>query len=435
MAFVGVALATLTVSTLIAGISVSNYVANLEQQQHDLTVSAVAAATGASFQDTNRWTQADVSAVAGLAEQMGVAVQITDATGKVVGATPGYSGVTRAGQQVQIVVVRGVPVGQVSIRFSDILAAALRDRLWRTLVIATAFAFLLALVVALVVARLITSPLKKLMDVVRSNMTGAGDVRVGKIRGPHELRQLAATYDQMANVRDQQERVHRNVVADLAHELRTPVAVLQAGHEAMLDGVVKPTPDQLSALRDQVLRLAHMVDELQRLSSAESAALQLSLVSCDLAELARKAADGLSEMFTAVGITLITRLDPVPIRADRLRLQDVIVNLLTNALKYTPPGGEVVLRTGREGDQAVLRVSDNGPGIAPDELPRIFDRFFRGRQAATVAGGSGIGLTIVAALVRAHRGKLNVSSELGQGTRFVVAFPVAESLAGVRGRS
>lgn len=432
MAFIGVTFATLIVAALVAGLSVTRYVSNLDQQQHALTVNAAAAAAGASWLDTRRWTPADVAAVSALASQVGVEIRITDASGRLVGTSDGFARLSPAGQRQQAVVIRGRPVGVVTVRFSNTLSQALLSQLWRTLAIASALASLLALVVALLVSRLITSPLSKLMSVVRSNMTGLGDARVGRIHGPYELQQLASVYDQMADRRERQDRAHRNLVADLAHELRTPVAVLQAGHEAMLDGVVKPTPEQLSALRDQVLRLAHMVDELQRLSSAESAALQLTLVTCDLADLARQAADGLSEMFTAVGIKLITRLDPVPVRADRQRLLDVIVNLLTNALKYTQTGGEVVLKTGPEGERAVLRVSDNGPGIAPDELPRIFDRFFRGRQAAAVAGGSGIGLTIVAALVKAHNGRLDVSSDLGHGTRFVVSLPVAKALAGVR---
>ena len=196
--------------------------------------------------------------------------------------------------------------------------------------------------------------------------------------------------------------MRRNLVADVAHELRTPIAVLQAGHEALLDGVTEPTPAQLTSLRDEVLRLARMVDELQRLASAEAAALQLNLRPCDLAEIAAAAADSLAAAFDAADIRVERRLTDVQILGDPRRLHEVIVNLLTNAVKFTPAGrprhgGD---RAGH-GPEAVLRVCDTGQGIPADELPHIFDRFFRGVGAPRTSG-SGIGLTVVAELVRAH---------------------------------
>ena len=255
---------------------------------------------------------------------------------------------------------------------------------------------------------------------------GGGDrsARAGEVRGPAELRDLAKAFDQMAESLARQEKVRRNLVADVAHELRTPVAVLQAGHEALLDGVTEPTPEQLGSLRDEVLRLAHMVDDLQRLAAAEAAALQLTLVPCDLAEIAETAASRLDGAFAAADIILKRRLASVQVMGDPVRLHEVVANLLTNALKFTPAGGSVLLETGPEGEQAVLRVRDTGPGIAPDELPHIFDRFFRGRGAAGVAG-SGIGLTVVAELVRAHQGQLDVASPPGEGTQFTLTLPRA----------
>lgn len=429
VAFVGVALATVSVAAAVVGISTTRYIAALEQQQQAVVASAMATAAGAAWKDQRQWTQPDLISIFGLAAQIGVELRVSDATGRPVRTSDGFVAL-RAGPRSEVpIVVAGRAVGSVMVRFQGSgftrPGAALRTELWRTLAIASTLACLIALVVALIISELITSPLAHLIKVVQSGMAADSKARVGPIRGPSELRKLGVIYDQMADRREGQERAHRNLVADLAHELRTPVAVLQAGHEAMLDGAVQATPEQLSGLRDQVLRLAHMVDELQRLASAESAAIQLTLVTCDLAEIARGAADSLAEMFVTVGIKLTTRLVSVPVRADALRLHDVVINLLTNALKYTQPGGEVVLKTGPEGEWAVLRVSDNGPGIAPDELPHIFDRFFRGRHAAAAAGGSGIGLTIAAALVKAHQGRLDVTSDVGKGTRFVVSLPVS----------
>jgi signal transduction histidine kinase len=228
----------------------------------------------------------------------------------------------------------------------------------------------------------------------------------------------------MANTLDRQEQLRRDLVADVAHELRTPIAVLQAGHEALLDGVTEPTPGQLASLRDEVLRLARMVGDLQTLAAAEAAALALTLSRQDLARIAGSAADSLAGRFETAGITLDRRLAPVEVLADAGRLHQVIANLLTNALKFTPPGGRVTVRAGPAGAEAVLQVSDTGPGIPPEDLPRVFDRFWRGRGAANVSG-SGIGLAIAAELARAHGGTLRASSEPGRGAQFTLTLPRA----------
>jgi len=231
----------------------------------------------------------------------------------------------------------------------------------------------------------------------------------------------------MAGALDRQEQIRRNLVADLAHELRTPIAILQAGHEALLDGVAEPTPAELGSLRDEVLRLARMVGDLQTLAAADAATLNLTRRRCDLAELAAAAADSLARRFEAAGITLDRQLAASPVLADPHWLHQVITNLLTNALKFTPAGGRVTISAGPSGTEAVLRVTDTGAGIPPDDLPRIFDRFFRGQQATQISG-SGIGLAVAAQVVQAHGGRLTASSELqgpGQGTQMTLTLPTA----------
>src|SRR6185369_3440669 len=168
----------------------------------------------------------------------------------------------------------------------------------------------------LAVARRITRPVIRLIAATRTMAAGDRAARVGEIGAPGELRELAAAFDQMAGTLDRQEQIRRNLVADVAHELRTPIAVLQAGHEALLDGVAEPTPSQLASLRDEVLRLARIVGDLQTLAAAEAAALQLALHPADLADIAATAADRLSGRFEAIGVSLERRLDPAKILAD-----------------------------------------------------------------------------------------------------------------------
>jgi len=173
-----------------------------------------------------------------------------------------------------------------------------------------------------------------------------------------------------------------------------------------------------------VLRLARMVGDLQTLAAADAAALQLALSRQDLAGIAGSAADSLAGRFEAAGITLERRLAPVEVFADAGRLHQVITNLLTNALKFTPAGGRVTVRTAPAGAAAVLQVTDTGTGIPADELPRIFDRFWRGRGAAHISG-SGIGLAVAAELASAHGGSLEAHSEPGHGAQLTLTLPRA----------
>jgi signal transduction histidine kinase len=256
---------------------------------------------------------------------------------------------------------------------------------------------------------------------------GDRSARAGVIRGPGELRELAAAFDQMADTLDREDKIRRDLVASVAHELRTPVAVLQAGHEALLDGVIEPGPEELSSLRDEVVRLARMVDDLQTMAAADAAVLRLAREQCDLAGIAAAAADSLARRFEAAGVTLNRLLDPAPVLADERWMHQVVTNLLGNALKFTPAGGSVTIRTGRggrDGSGAVLEVADTGVGIPADELPRIFDRFWRGQAAAQISG-SGIGLAIAAELTLAHGGTLTADSRPGEGTRLTLTLPSA----------
>jgi signal transduction histidine kinase len=167
-----------------------------------------------------------------------------------------------------------------------------------------------------------------------------------------------------------------------------------------------------------------MVGDLQTLAAADAAALNLTRKPGDLAELAAAAADSLVRRFEAAGIALDRQLAAAPVLADPRWLHQVITNLLTNALKFTPPGGQVTITTGTADGDAVLRVTDTGQGIPAEDLPRIFDRFFRGQQAAQISG-SGIGLAVAAELVKAHGGRLAAASEVGHGTQLTLSLPSA----------
>ena len=428
LAFLTVALAAVALLAGLTAVFAASDVSTLASQQRADLASAIAVTAGALWDRNDTWSSADLSQVLDFAASTGEAVQIRDHAGRVVAASPGFAA-TPGPQSSPAIVVRGEQVGTAVVRStgSGLNAAdrVLQAALLRAIAGAAGLAALLALLTGLAVARRITRPVTRLIAVTRAMAAGDRTARVGEIRTAEELRELAAAFDQMAGTLDRQEQIRRNLVADVAHELRTPIAILQAGHEALLDGVAEPTPAELGSLRDEVLRLARMVGDLQTLAAADAAALNLTRRPCDLADLAAAAADSLGRRFEAAGLTLDQQLAASTVLADAHWLHQVITNLLTNALKFTPAGGRVTISTGPSGAGAVLQVTDTGPGIAAADLPRIFDRFWRGQQAAQVSG-SGIGLAVAADLARAHGGRLTARSEgPGRGTEMTLTLPGA----------
>jgi two-component system sensor histidine kinase BaeS len=401
LVFLGVALAAVALIAVLTAIFSAADVSSLAGRQRTELAKAFAVAAGSAWEQRQGWAGADLVPVTDLAAQTGVQLQVRDAGGHPVTATGGFT--TAAGPVSSApVVVHGEREGSVVVGLTTS---------------------------GLGIARRITRPVTRLISVTRAMADGDRSARAGEIRAPGELRELAAAFDHMADTLDYQDKIRRDMVASVAHELRTPVAVLQAGHEALLDGVTEPSPDELGSLRDEVLRLARMVDDLQTMAAADAAVLQLTREQRDLADIAESAASSLARRFEAADVTLDRQLAPAPVAADQRWMHQVVTNLLGNALKFTPAGGTVTISTvtistGQEGPTAVLEVADTGVGIPPDELPRIFDRFWRG-QAAAQTSGSGIGLAIAAELAWAHGGKLTAASQPGAGTRLTLTLPLS----------
>jgi two-component system sensor histidine kinase BaeS len=428
LAFLGVALAAVALLAGLTAAFAAADVSSLASRQRAQLTDAIAVAAGSAWDRNHGWRFADLSPALDLVARTGAGARILAPSGRQVAKSPGFPPYAHGAQLSRPIVVQGERVGTAVVRFtgSGLGGAdeALEIALLRAIAGASGLAALLALLTGLAVARRITRPVTRLIRVTRAMGDGDRAARVGPVAAPGELRELATAFDQMADGLDRQEQLRRDLVADIAHELRTPIAVLQAGHEALLDGVAEPTPEQLASLRDEVLRLARMVGDLQTLAAADAAAMQLTLRPGDLASIAATAADSLAGQFEAAGITLHRQLTPVPVLADAHWLHQVVTNLLTNALKFTPADGLVTIEAGPADGQARLRVSDTGAGIPAEELPRIFNRFWRGRQASTVSG-SGIGLAIAAELAQAHGGQLTAASQPGQGTELTLTLPRA----------
>ena len=258
----------------------------------------------------------------------------------------------------------------------------------------------------------------------RAFTAGDRQARV-EVQGPGELGELARAFDSMADTVASSERDRRNLTADVAHELRTPLAALQAGLEELRDGLVEPTPEGLAGLHDQSLRLGRLVSDLAELSAAEASGVSSQRAEVDLTQVARDELAVRDSHLRAAGLVVDSRLDrPVPVRADPDRLHQAVGNLLANAARYCRSGDEVAVVVRAEDGQAVLDVVDSGPGIPADELPHIFDRLWRGRAARQVAG-SGIGLAVAREIVLAHGGTIEAVSPEGAGTTITIRLPLS----------
>ncbi len=329
------------------------------------------------------------------------------------------------------VVVRGRQVASVTVRPStgDVLTGedqALQQRLNNRHLLAAGLALLLGLAVAGLLATALTRPLRRMTRAARQMRDGDLSVRVPEGGAP-ELRELGSGLNRLASTLEAAERARRNAAADVAHELRTPVAAIVSRIEAARDGVLTDETANLGALHTEALRLTRLVEDLGRLVEAERPGWLLEKIDVDLAELATTRADEYGEYLAAKGIDFTRRLQPAQVCGDPARLAQVIDNLLSNALRYTDGGGSVVLDVRTEGGEAVLSVADSGIGIAPDEQPLVFERFWRGEPSrARATGGAGIGLAIVAELVRAHDGRVDLVSTPGEGSVFTVRLPGAQ---------
>jgi signal transduction histidine kinase len=398
-----------------------------EQRRSDLTRSLVADAASAYNTGTPQWSDADLQPALGLARHTGAEVAVLDAQDRLVVAT--RRDVIRASDAERHPIdVRGRTVGTLLIRFSsrgiDASAHHLQTSLLLAVLAAAGLACLLALAVAAVASRRLTQPLSRLVDTVRAIGGGDRAARVGQVDAAGEIRELTSSFDAMADDLARQEQLRRNLVADVAHELRTPIAVLQASCEAMIDGVTPADRDQISSLYEEVVRLARLVGDLQVLAAADAAALQLTMTPTDLGALTAAALDALESRFATAQISVRRDLQSAAVLGDADRLRQVVLNLLTNALKFTPAGGRVDVDVHAEDGSVVLTVGDSGVGIDEASQPLVFDRFWRGPNATSVTG-TGIGLAIVSGLVRAHNGTVSVRSTPDAGTTFTVTLPAA----------
>jgi len=286
----------------------------------------------------------------------------------------------------------------------------------RALFHAALFGLIAAIIASWFLGRAMARSLEELNAATRAVAAGDRTRRV-QVRGGDEIAALATSFNALVESIERGETLRKNLVADVAHELRTPVTNLKAHLEALEDGLVAPTPEAIASLREETDRLARLIGDLQDFALAEAGALALSKSEVDLAELARAAVEAARPR--AAGRSLLVEGSGFAL-ADRARLAQVLANLLDNAVTHTPPGGTVRIFV----SQGAVQVEDTGEGIAPEHLPFVFERFYRADPSrARATGGAGLGLALVRRIVDAHGGTIALDSAPGRGTKVTITLP------------
>lgn len=284
----------------------------------------------------------------------------------------------------------------------------------------------IAILLAFFLSRRILSPVKALTTATRQFGKGDFSRRV-TYEGKGELGELSSSFNSMADNLERTQRLRRNMVADVAHELRTPLSNLKGYLEAISDGVVQPDEATIHSLNEEASSLSRLVEDLQELSLADAGELKITVQPEDICRLIKETVTALKPKATAKGLTLTADLpDSIsPVNIDNHRIRQVLNNLVDNAVAHTGRDGKINVIAREQGNMVYVSVSDTGEGIPPEDLPMIFERFYRVDKSRTRStGGSGLGLTITKRLVEAHGGTIKVESKAGQGSTFTFSLPI-----------
>jgi signal transduction histidine kinase len=291
-------------------------------------------------------------------------------------------------------------------------------------------AIVVALILGIILAQGLTRPLQRLTRATQAVAAGDFSQQV-TVNSNDELGELAHDFNQMARALELSEKQRQQLLADTAHDLRTPISIMRSHLEAMLDGVFPATPENLAVVHEETLHLSRLIEDVRTLSLVETGHLPLDLSRVETMDLTQQVVAAFLPLAEADGVQLNTELKPSkPVMADAARIHQVLANLIANALRYAPQGESntptVTVKLENEGGMVCFGIKDNGPGLTAEQQQQIFDRFWRSDAARSRdQGGSGLGLAIARGIVEAHGGSISAASELGKGTEMKVRLPEA----------
>lgn len=403
-----------------------------------------------NYQRNGQWDTESVEDIGVYALEQGMIVQVRDSSGSVVWDAMTYNNgwcnemlahMTEnmysrypnwEGELVQAsypVHYGGKQVGSVDIRyygpfyFNDNDMAFI-NALNRIFISVGIFSLLLSFLFGSLISKRITTPITRVINTARMIAKGYFGDRSYEETSTKEISQLTDTINDLAETLETQEKLRKRLTGDVAHELRTPVATLQSHLEAMIDGIWEPSTDRLTSCHEETMRINRMIGDLEKLARYESDNMLLNKEEFSLCELIKIIMQNFENEFIQKSVSFNIQCESNKLFADRDKISQVLVNLVSNALKYSKANDEVNIAVSGTETNTTIIVSDTGIGISEEDLPYIFERFYRADKSRNrMTGGSGIGLTIAKAIVEAHKGSISVSSKLNKGTIFTVVLP------------
>jgi signal transduction histidine kinase len=438
LATIFVVLVAVSFTSLVASNTTAGAFRHFVGHDREERIQRFAAVLGAVYTQTQSWEMAQPMAE-GIGTLVDARIVVADVNGKVVGD----SGRELIGKAVGAnwpasladVVVDGVTVGRLYLNptgGAPAVGMSFMRTVNRAIVLGALIGDLVAVIVMLAISHRIIQPVELLTAAAQQMEKGDLTARV-VVQSSDEIGQLARAFNAMADGLARQEQLRRNMVSDVAHELRTPLTNIRGYLEAAQDGVMPLDTALADNLYEEAMLLNRLADDLQELALAEAGQLRLEHQPVDVGDMARAAAEAVRPQADARGLGLSLDVPPgLLVEADAHRVAQVLRNLLNNAMDFTPRGGRITIAAQREGAFVRTEVRDTGPGIAPEHLPFVFERFYRAdKSRARTTGGAGLGLAIVKQLIEAQGGRVWVNSTLGAGSAFGFALPISSRVQDV----
>jgi two-component system sensor histidine kinase BaeS len=431
-AMVALALTSVAATALLINRTVDIELARFAERDLQLAADDAAVTAAAARREAGGWTQRSVRALRTVARSRGDTIALVGVDGRPVDGSPS---VARSQAARAAVIVHGRLVGTViatptahagTAGAAERMDRQLQGRMDELLLEAGVVAGVLGLLLAFIVALRMARPLERLTDVARQMEEGHIETRAQGSGGGREMTRLAHTMDRLAAALRRQDELRRATAADVTHELRGALVGLVARIETLQDGLAEDPKAVLARMEGDVRRVRRLVGDVDLLVEAQRPSLLMDKRPIDLGELVLAAVERFGDHCRARCIELTTAVTPVSVRGDPARLAQALDNLLSNAMRYTDPGGRVAIRVAGRGDEAAIEVADSGIGIAPEHLAHVFDRFWRAGTAKERApDGSGVGLAVVSEIVVGHGGRVDVASRPSRGSTFTVVLPVS----------
>ncbi|MBE0068377.1 HAMP domain-containing protein [Thermoanaerobacterium thermosaccharolyticum] len=436
ISFISIALLSIVVFSITVNILIINNFGIYLKQSSDNEFNNIASSIAEVYKETGDWNETG-NRIAHNLMMSGYGIKVRDLKGNTVikissmFTMMGIENSRKTTTKTLPIMVNGRKAAYVDITYSGTMPMNKLDYKFlydmnKYIAIITIVTIIIVLIISIYISKYLTKPILNIAHVASKLENGNYDVRVKEIPREEELLTLTAAINHLGASLKNQGMLRAQMTQNIAHELRTPLSTLKSHLEAIIDGVWEPSKERMVSLYEEVVRLSNLINDIELLNKIEIDNLKINKVRFNLSDLIKSLLINYESIFINKNQHLEKNIeDGISIFADKDKISEVVINLLANANKYTGEGGNIKVKLYKEGKYAVLSVSDDGIGIPKEDLPFIYERFYRSEKSRNREyGGSGLGLSITKAIIKAHNGMINAESILNEGTKFTVKLPL-----------